>query len=114
MHYCAHTCCILSPLQKTPAQQLNSATDRDQQKPTSYPHADAVNVSPEIAERRANLGKDASLGQIQAFDGPAPETINGKEAIKDEHCLLHVTKPYAFHIGGSASMDGLSSEVGSA
>ena len=114
MHYCAHTCCILSPLQKTPAQQLNSATDRDQQKPTSYPHADAVNVSPEIAERRANLGKDASLGQIQAFDGPAPETINGKEAIEDEHRLLHVTKPFAFHIGGSASMDGLSSEVGSA
>jgi hypothetical protein len=58
--------------------QLNSAIDRDQQKPTSYPHADAVNVSPEIAERRANLGKDASLGQLQAFDGPAPETINGK------------------------------------
>jgi hypothetical protein len=47
-------------------------------KPTSYPHADAVNVSPEIAERRADLGKDASLGQIQAFDGPAPETINGE------------------------------------
>jgi hypothetical protein len=58
--------------------QLNSAIDRDLQKPTSYPHADAVNVSPEIAERRADLGKDASLGQLQAFDGPAPETINGK------------------------------------
>jgi hypothetical protein len=58
--------------------QLNSAIDRDLQKPTSYPHADAVNVSPEIAERRADLGKDASLGQLQAFDGPAPETINGE------------------------------------
>lgn len=58
--------------------QANSATPRDMAKPTSYPHADAVNVSPEIAERRADLGKDASLGQIQAFDGPAPETINGR------------------------------------
>ncbi len=64
--------------QRTPAEQLNSASPRDQQKPTSYPHADSVNVSPEIAERRADLGKDASLGQMQAFDGPAPETINGE------------------------------------
>jgi hypothetical protein len=69
------------PQGKTPAQQANSATPRDQSKPTSYPHADAVNVSPEIAERRADLGKDASLGQIQAFDGPAPETINGESSI---------------------------------
>jgi hypothetical protein len=46
--------------------QANSATERDMAKPTSYPHADAVNVSPEIAERRADLGKDASFGQIQA------------------------------------------------
>jgi hypothetical protein len=71
IHNCTHICCIPSSLQ-------NSATERDQQKPTSYPHADAVNVSPEIAERRADLGKDASLGQMQAFDGPAPETINGE------------------------------------
>jgi hypothetical protein len=65
-------------LQRTNAEQTNSAMPRDLEKPTSYPHGDTVNVSPEIAERRADLGKDASLGQIQAFDGPAPETINGE------------------------------------
>jgi hypothetical protein len=78
-------CCPLSKpspahfhLQRSDNAQANSATPRDMAKPTSYPHVDAVNVSPEIAERRADLGKDASLGQIQAFDGPAPETINGE------------------------------------
>jgi len=64
---------------RTPAGASNSATERDLEKPTSYPHANAVNVSPEIAERRADLGSSASLGQIQAFDGPAPETINGTD-----------------------------------
>lgn len=83
----------LSPLSQgqTDTQQANSATPRDQAKPTSYPHADAVNVSPEIAERRADLGKDASLGQIQAFDGPAPETINGarREQIGAQRPITH-------------------------
>jgi hypothetical protein len=49
--------------------KMNSATERDLQKPSTLPHADRVNVSPQIAEVRADLGKDISLGQAQAFDG---------------------------------------------
>ena len=56
----------------------NAASKEELNHPTSYPHADRVNVSPQLAEQRANLGQNASLGQIQAFDGPAPETINGR------------------------------------
>lgn len=58
--------------------KANTATDQDLESPSSIPRAGSVNVSPTIAERRADLGKDASLGQVQAFDGPAPETINGR------------------------------------
>lgn len=56
----------------------NQASKSELDRPTSYPHADRVNVSPQIAEKRADLGQNASLGQMQAFDGPAPETINGR------------------------------------
>jgi hypothetical protein len=44
-------------------------TESELRHPTSYPHANRVNVSREIAEARADLGKQATLGQMQAFDG---------------------------------------------
>lgn len=53
--------------------KMNSATERDLEKPSTLPHADRVNVSPQIAEVRADLGKDISLGQAQAFDGECHE-----------------------------------------
>lgn len=40
------------------------------------------NVSPRMADLRADLGTSASdLSQLQTFDGPAPETINGRLAM---------------------------------
>jgi hypothetical protein len=40
------------------------------------------NISPQMAELRADLGNAAtSLSQFQTFDGPAPETINGRLAM---------------------------------
>lgn len=40
---------------------------------------EAGNISPEKAEKRADLGANWNdPAQIQAFDGPAPETINGR------------------------------------
>lgn len=40
------------------------------------------NISPSNAERRANLGTEwKSPAELQAFDGPAPETINGRGAM---------------------------------
>jgi hypothetical protein len=43
---------------------------------------EAGNVSPRMAEMRADLGKGAvDLSQPQSFDGPAPETINGRLAM---------------------------------
>jgi hypothetical protein len=44
-------------------------TEDELRHPTSYPHPNRVNVSREIAEARADLGEQATLGQIQAFDG---------------------------------------------
>eukprot|EP00877_Chromochloris_zofingiensis_P001685 jgi/Chrzof1/11517/UNPLg00451.t1 len=45
-------------------------------------------ASPDGAEARANLGANyQNLGQMQAFDGPAPETINGKY-VSSAHYLL--------------------------
>ncbi|MEW5317660.1 MAG: hypothetical protein WDW38_008942 [Sanguina aurantia] len=39
-------------------------------------------ISPRKAEMRADLGSATSdLNQLQAFDGPAPETINGRSAM---------------------------------
>lgn len=50
-----------------------------QEQPPAIPGADETWASPEGAEKRANLGSNyQNLGQMQAFDGPAPETINGK------------------------------------
>lgn len=38
--------------------------------------------SPDLAEKRADLGKQwTDPQQLQAFDGPAPETINGRGAM---------------------------------
>jgi len=42
---------------------------------------EAGNISNENAERRANAGPDQSFTSIQAFDGVAPETINGRLAM---------------------------------
>eukprot|EP00878_Enallax_costatus_P000572 GHUV01000670.1.p1 GENE.GHUV01000670.1~~GHUV01000670.1.p1 ORF type:complete len:233 (+),score=76.41 GHUV01000670.1:150-848(+) len=39
------------------------------------------NITPETAEMRADLGKAADVWQWQAFDGPAPETINGRASM---------------------------------
>jgi hypothetical protein len=50
--------------------------------PSSHTHLqvsarEAGNVSPRMAEMRADLGSSWSdPSQLQAFDGPAPETIN--------------------------------------
>lgn len=38
-------------------------------------------ISPENAEQRADLGKRADFWDMQVFDGPAPETINGRAAM---------------------------------
>jgi hypothetical protein len=39
------------------------------------------NISPRMAEMRADLGTAATdLSQYQAFDGPIPETVNGRYA----------------------------------
>ena len=43
---------------------------------------EAGNVSPRMAEMRADLGKGTTdLSELQSFDGPAPETINGRLAM---------------------------------
>jgi hypothetical protein len=41
-------------------------------------------ISPESAEARADMGKAADFWQMQVFDGPAPETINGRMAMLGE------------------------------
>jgi hypothetical protein len=38
-------------------------------------------ISPDNAEQRADLGKKADFWDVQVFDGPAPETINGRAAM---------------------------------
>eukprot|EP00884_Botryococcus_braunii_P021411 jgi/Botrbrau1/7954/Bobra.9_2s0112.1 len=44
---------------------------------------EAGNISNENAERRADIGYERApkLSEAQAFDGPAPETINGRAAM---------------------------------
>jgi hypothetical protein len=81
----------------------NQASQQELDHPTSYPHGDRVNVSPQIAEQRANLGTNAALGQLQAFDGPAPETINGRL------CMLAV--PLALYWEAATGLD-ISRQVG--
>jgi hypothetical protein len=42
-------------------------------------YREAGNISPHMAEMRADLGTAATdLSQYQAFDGPIPETVNGR------------------------------------
>jgi hypothetical protein len=42
------------------------------------------NISPRMAEMRADMGKAATdLTTMQTFDGPGPETINGECIWKD-------------------------------
>uniref|UniRef100_A0A383W8P1 Chlorophyll a-b binding protein, chloroplastic n=1 Tax=Tetradesmus obliquus TaxID=3088 RepID=A0A383W8P1_TETOB len=38
-------------------------------------------ISKETAEMRADLGKQANFWDMQVFDGPAPETINGRASM---------------------------------
>ncbi len=38
----------------------------------------ANSISPETAEKRADMGNAANFWDLQVFDGPAPETINGR------------------------------------
>jgi len=42
---------------------------------------EAGNISNENAERRADMSGKPSFPEAQAFDGPAPETINGRLAM---------------------------------
>lgn len=61
---------------KQPGTQIS---DADRQKVVN---TEEGNISPANAERRADLGKSwDNPQQIQAFDGPAPETINGRLAM---------------------------------
>jgi hypothetical protein len=54
-------------------------SDADRQKVVN---TEEGNISPANAERRADLGNAwDNPQQIQAFDGPAPETINGRLAM---------------------------------
>jgi hypothetical protein len=57
----------------------SNISDADKQKVVN---TEEGNLSPANAERRADLGdKWDNPQQIQAFDGPAPETINGRLAM---------------------------------
>lgn len=59
-----------------------------QEQPPAIPGLKQDWASPDGAEARANLGANyQNLGQMQAFDGPAPETINGKY-VSSAHYLL--------------------------
>jgi len=44
---------------------------------------EAGNLSNENAEKRADIGKDRlpNVSEVQSFDGPLPETINGRAAM---------------------------------
>ena len=62
-------------------------------------YREAGNISPRMAEMRADLGTAATdLSQYQAFDGPIPETVNGRYAasLSKEQltCWLHVCCVY--------------------
>eukprot|EP00775_Hariotina_reticulata_P006950 gene6950-biopygen8745 len=49
---------------------------------TEVQNKEEGNVSPRMAELRADLGNSVTdLSQLQTFDGPAPETINGRLAM---------------------------------
>ncbi|WIA33809.1 hypothetical protein OEZ86_006919 [Tetradesmus obliquus] len=46
-------------------------------------NSEPFNISPRMAELRADMGKSAAnnLSTLSTFDGPAPETINGRLAM---------------------------------
>jgi len=49
---------------------------------TKVENIEAGNISPQNAEKRADMGSNFSdPAAVQAFDGPAPETINGRLAM---------------------------------
>jgi hypothetical protein len=54
----------------------------EEQKKVENIGADGSKLSPENAEKRADLGASfTNVGELQAFDGPAPETINSRLAM---------------------------------
>lgn len=46
-------------------------------------------ISPQGAEQKADLGKKADFWDMQDFDGPGPETINGRSAMLGECCSAY-------------------------
>ncbi|KAK9842648.1 hypothetical protein WJX74_000095 [Apatococcus lobatus] len=68
-----------------PGEKIVEDADQYEKVPTGVDRTDtrnieAGNLSNENAERRADIGKERipSFPEVQAFDGPAPETINGR------------------------------------
>lgn len=55
-------------------------------------------ISPENAEQRADLGKKADFWDVQVFDGPAPETINGRAAMLGEDLPEGEHRQCAYHL----------------
>lgn len=70
---------------KPPGEKIVGDVDQYEKVPTGVDRTDtrnieAGNISNENAERRADIGKERipTFPEVQAFDGPAPETINGR------------------------------------
>lgn len=68
------------------AQQKDRSTEqametKNMDRPGEKMYFEPGAVSPEGAEQKADLGKKADFWDIQDFDGPAPETINGRAAM---------------------------------
>lgn len=63
--------------------------------PFFHPHRQVFNksegqFSPRTAEMRADLGSAATdLATMQTFDGPAPETINGKQGLLNQYLRVN-------------------------
>jgi hypothetical protein len=63
---------------KLSPEQFDELRFREDGSKRYYPSS---NISPDTAEMRADMGQAADYWQWQAFDGPAPETINGRAAM---------------------------------
>jgi len=71
--------------EEKPGEKIVESADQYGKVPTGVDRSDtrnieAGNISKENAEKRADIGKDRipTFPEVQAFDGPAPETINGR------------------------------------
>eukprot|EP00878_Enallax_costatus_P000414 GHUV01000504.1.p1 GENE.GHUV01000504.1~~GHUV01000504.1.p1 ORF type:complete len:222 (+),score=48.99 GHUV01000504.1:240-905(+) len=65
-------------------QDMNADTIKDvksQDRPGTEMYFEPGAISPQGAEQKADLGRKADFWDIQDFDGPAPETINGRAAM---------------------------------